>query len=703
MLPHSDRSRSQGGAGHCGLDLVEVERFRAALERHPRLRERLFTPAELAYCLSRGRPHLHLAARFAAKEAIGKLVGSGVVSWQEIEVAGGDPPRPVLRGRTAESANERGIERLEVSLSHVDTLAGACVMAVARSGGGTDMDYAKPEKHDDTHMGGRLLDGGVARGLCGAIGRDGARGPCAPPALLSFHDLYGRAAVFTPAQVRELDRAMIEDIGVPGPVLMERAALGVSALVQSRYVGRHTLIVCGPGNNGGDGLAAARQLHLAGHPTACVVTVSSPTELSPDAALNFHIAQKAGVNLRTGDVPDYLWDETELVVDCLLGTGARGEMRGRIGEWARRINAARARGVPVLAVDVPSGVDAADGSKAADTVVADLTVTFHAAKTGLVCPPGSEAAGEVVVWDIGLPASLEPEPDLWVVTADDINVPGRRVDDHKYRAGYVAVLAGSREYPGAAWLAAQASLRTGAGYVRLLMASGAADGLRDRLVEVVLQEVGAGDLFDDADVVLQTLADDRLGAAVIGPGLGRAGATAEAVRRVVLESTIPAVLDADGLFAFNGLAAGLRPRAGLVLTPHIGELAALLAVPVSEVAPSAVGAARRAAHETGQVVLLKGSSTVVVAPSGETRVITQGPPQLASAGTGDVLAGVVGALLAKGLEPLEAAYAGAWLHAEAGRYGAEEYPQGLPAGILLELLPSVISGHLYERGPSWTS
>ncbi|MBC7293986.1 MAG: NAD(P)H-hydrate epimerase, partial [Thermoleophilia bacterium] len=196
--------------------------------------------------------------------------------------------------------------------------------------------------------------------------------------LATFYSLAEKPRVFTPAQVRELDRVTIEEVGIPGPVLMERAALGVSLLVQTRFPNRHTLIVCGRGNNGGDGLAAARQLHLAGHPTACVVAVDSPHELSPDAALNFHAAQKVGVNLRLGAVPDYLWDETELVVDCLLGTGARGEITGRLAEWAQRINAAGGRGVPVLAVDVPSGVDAATGSVAKDAVAADLTITFHA-------------------------------------------------------------------------------------------------------------------------------------------------------------------------------------------------------------------------------------------------------------------------------------------------------------------------------------
>lgn len=670
-----------------GLDLVEIERFRKALARHPRLEERLFTQAEIGYCRSRGRPVLHLAARFAAKEAVGKLLGRGVVSWHEIEVTGrrsgseGDPPgtgapRVTLWGRTAQMAGERGIVDVGVSLSHVDSLAGACVVAMARPMGGTLMDERSDREYPEL---GADMDPG---------------GPYLPAQ---------RPAVFTPAQVRELDRATIEDMGIPGPVLMERAALGVSRLIRSRFLDKHTLVVCGPGNNGGDGLAAARQLHVAGHPVACVVAAGSPAELSPDAALNLRAAEKAGVNLRLGAVPDYLWDETELVVDCLLGTGATGELRGRPAEWAKLINAAGARGIPVLAVDVPSGVDATTGRVAKGAVAADVTITFHAAKSGLVCPPGSEAAGEVLVWDIGIPGSLEPEPDLWVVTDDDVNVPGRRVDDHKYRAGYVAVLAGSRAYPGAAWLASQAAYRTGAGYVRLLMAAGAADGLRSRLVETVLQEIGAGEHFTDADAALAVLADERLGGLVAGPGLGRHPDTVDAVRRTVLESVVPAVLDADGLFAFAGRAEELRRRPGLVLTPHVGELAVLLGAPVAEPAAAALPAARRAAAATGQVVLLKGSSTVIATPTGDARVVVQGPPQLASAGTGDVLSGIIGALLAKGLEPFEAAYAGAWIHAEAGRLGAITDPQGIMAGDLVELIPDVVVDRVYERGPSWRS
>lgn len=644
-----------------GFDLVEVPRFRKALARHPRLVERICTPAEAAYCRSKADPVPCLAARWAAKEAVAKLLGTGILDWHEIEIVSDRPPRVVLRGTTAERARVSGIGRIGLSLTHTARAAAASAVAPAEPEGETSR--------------------------AAVWGRDTVLRPLA---------LEERPFGLSPEQVRELDRATIAEVGVPGPVLMERAALGVAEVILRRYPRRHTLIVCGRGNNGGDGLAAARVLHLAGHPVACVVAAASAEELSGDAALNLRAAQGAGVNLRMGTVPDYLWDETELVVDCLLGTGAAGELRGTVREYARRIGAVAARGVPVVAVDVPTGVDAGSGRIAADTVVADVTVTFHAAKTGLLCPPGSEAAGEVLVWDIGIPGFLMPDPVVRVVTAAEAAVPGRRPDDHKYRAGFVVVVAGSRDYPGAAYLAATAAVRCGAGYVRLVTSPEAAAALRGRLVEVVVAEAGPDDGFAPAT-------DARAGALVVGPGLGRDPQTAAAVRRLLAGTAAPAVLDADGLLAYAGEAEILRARAGLVLTPHAGELAALLGVSATEVSEAPLAAARRAAEVTGQVVVLKGSSTVIAAQEGPVWVVAQGPPQLASAGTGDVLSGCIGALLAKGMMPLAAAKSGVWLHAEAGRRGAALHPQGLAAGDLVESLSLVAAEHVYERRPGWST
>ena len=408
------------------------------------------------------------------------------------------------------------------------------------------------------------------------------------------------------------------------------------------------------------------------------------------------------MNVRLGSAPEYLWDEAQLVVDCLLGTGASGELREPLAEWARRINDAGARGVPVVAVDVPSGVDAGDGGIAAGTVAADCTVTFHAAKPGLVCPPGSEAAGEVLVWDIGLPAFLEPEPELRVVTGADVVVPGRRADDHKYSAGFVGVVAGSTGLQRGGLPGGAGGGAGGAGYVRLVTPAGAAAVLRDRLVEIVVVESGPGDVLathgrsSTRHSTTPVWAPwwwgrDWAGLRRRSPPCGRWSPAAgpRSSSTPTASGPSPATLR---LCAEPGR---------LVLTPHAGELAQLLGVDTPEVTASALRAARRGAEATGQVVVLKGSSTVIAAPDGRVCVVVQGPPQLASAGTGDVLAGCVGAFLAKGLEPYEAAAAACWVHAETGRLWASRRSEGLVAADLIELLPDVVSAHVDERRPGW--
>jgi ADP-dependent NAD(P)H-hydrate dehydratase / NAD(P)H-hydrate epimerase len=662
--------------------------LRAALSGRPRLAERLFTPAERAWCLRRHDPVPAYAARVAAKEAVGKLLGTGITSWQEIEVTPGPPPGILLSGRAQAVARERGLGPIALSLTHSRMVAVATAGALGREG--------RPP-------GTPSASGAPGQGAAAAVGTEQGGEPVGHGAehILRVKGLHERSSGFSPEQMRELDRRTIEDMGIPGPVLMERAALGVTATVLERFPGRHALIVCGRGNNGGDGLAAARQLHLAGHPVACVVAASSAEDLTPDAALNLKAAQAVGVNLRLEQVPDYLWQESELVVDCLLGTGASGELREPYASWAARIDRAGERGVPILAVDVPSGVDAGDGSVAAGAVAASVTLTFHTPKSGLLAPPGSEAAGEVLVWDIGIPRWLEPEPDVRVVRADEVRIPGRRPDDHKYRAGFVAVVAGSRAFPGAALLTAQGAAVSGAGYVRLVAPAGVVDLLRERSLEVVVREAGAGYALAEPEKALEAVSDPSIGSLVVGPGLGRSEVTAAVVRALVRQSGKAAIIDADGLLAFAGRPEELAEHRGLVLTPHAGELAALLDEETRSVQRSHLAAARRGADATGQVVLLKGSTTVVACPGGETWTVPGGGPQLASAGTGDVLSGVIGTFLAKGMAPAEAAIGGAWVHAEAGRRAAVGRQGGVLARDVLEHLAGVVDQRSYERRPGW--
>ncbi|HVF13965.1 MAG TPA: NAD(P)H-hydrate dehydratase [Acidimicrobiales bacterium] len=452
--------------------------------------------------------------------------------------------------------------------------------------------------------------------------------------------------VVTPQEMAEIDRAAPEAIDV----LVGRAGQAVADAALDMMgggYGRWVLVVAGKGNNGADGRHAAARLGRRGVRVAVV-----------DAA----------------DPPPRVPDHFDLVVDAAYGTGFRGEYR-----------APDPGGVPVLAVDIPSGVDGLSGEAGPDAVRADRTVTFAALKPGLLFPPGRELSGRVDVVDIGLDVS---GATVHTVEWDDVDgwVPRRPVDTHKWKSA-VWVVAGSSGMTGAAYLAARAAMRAGAGTVRLgipgMAAQPTAGASAPPFLEVVVLPVpGEG---WDADV----LADlRRTKAIVVGPGLGRGDATGAAVRRLVGKADVPVVVDADGLHALGTAddADGLLERrtAPTVLTPHDGEYTRLAGHPPG---PDRLGAARDLASRTRATVLLKGPTTVIADPSGRALVSAAGDDRLATAGTGDVLAGVVGAYLAQGLDGLHAAASAAFVHGRAGHLG---WRHGLVAGDLLELLPAVL-------------
>jgi NAD(P)H-hydrate epimerase len=451
-------------------------------------------------------------------------------------------------------------------------------------------------------------------------------------------DDRGVIPVVTPEEMGAIDRAAPE----PVDVLIGRAGAATARaalrLLGGTY-GRRVTVLAGTGHNGDDGRAAAEWLRRRG--VRCRV-------LGPD------------------DRPDRV-APCDLVIDAVLGTGFRGGYR------APEV----APGVPVLAVDIPSGVDGRTGAAAERVLAATATVTFAALKPGLVLHPGAELAGPVEVADIGLDTS---SARAHLVTAGDVAAwfPDRPVDAHKWRSA-VWVVAGSPGMTGAAHLAARAAQRAGAGYVRLT-SPGVDDDPR-RPTEAVGLPAPAED-WDDT--VLEGV--DRVRALVVGPGLGRGDATRAAVRRLLAAAPVPVVVDGDGLTALgDDPASVLRDRsAPTVLTPHDGEFAGLTGGP-----PDAdrLEAARGLAAATRAVVALKGPSTVVAAPDGAVLVSTSGDERLATAGTGDVLSGVVGALLAAGLDAHRAAAAAAHLH---GRAGALGFRRGLVAGDLVDLLPAVL-------------
>lgn len=444
--------------------------------------------------------------------------------------------------------------------------------------------------------------------------------------------------VVTPDQMRAVDAAAPE----PVEVLIARAGAAVArsaiGLMGGAY-GRTVVVVAGPGNNGADGRVAAERLRERGASVRVVDAIDAPATLPP----------------------------CDLLIDAAFGTGFRGE-------WKAPDVVAAA----VLAVDVPTGLDGATGAAGPHTLRADRTVTFAAAKPGHVLGAGPDLVGELDIADIGLDVGV---PKISIVDADDVAawLPRRARSDHKW-AHAVRIVAGSAGMTGAAHLTAGAAQRTGAGYVAL--SSPGIDA--DAPVEVVDRRVPA---FDWADAVLDDL--PRYHALVIGPGLGREEYTVPSIVRVIDEAVVPLVVDGDGLFAMSWNAAGTPLHVGdravpTVLTPHDGEYGQLVG---SRPGDDRIEAARELVELTGAVVLLKGPTTVVAAPDDSVRLVTNGDQRLATAGTGDVLAGVVGALLAMGVDGPRAAAGGAWLHAEAAR----RLPAaGLIASDLIGRIPSVL-------------
>jgi ADP-dependent NAD(P)H-hydrate dehydratase / NAD(P)H-hydrate epimerase len=439
--------------------------------------------------------------------------------------------------------------------------------------------------------------------------------------------------------------------------LMERAGRAVAERTLRDFPeARSFTVVCGSGSNGGDGKIAARELEAAGKEVLVV-------EAKPEDA------QK---QLGTPHV----------LIDALFGTGFEGEPREGA---ARLIEQMNALGCPVLAVDLPSGVDASTGEVAGVAVEADITVTFHAAKVGHYVTPGAHFAGYVEVVDIGMP----PLQTRHARTTREILglVPRRAPRDNKYTAGYVIVAGGSRGMTGAPCLSALGAFRSDAGYVALAGPRSAVPVFENWVLEAVkhpLDEDSDGLVTEEAASAVLELCRRR-GSLAVGPGLGRSEGTKAFVKRLLAEAELPAVVDGDALF---GLEPTKWPEAR-VLTPHSGELARLLGVEAEWVDAHRLQAAEQAVERFACIVLLKGDGTLAAAP-GEGTLVCGGFPTLATAGTGDVLTGIVASFLAKGIEPLLAAAAAA----TAQHWAAVEAPQkdGLVASDLLDALPDALAG-----------
>lgn len=492
----------------------------------------------------------------------------------------------------------------------------------------------------------------------------------------------------TPQQMRAADSNAI-DAGTPGSVLMDRAGRAVARtairLMGGRY-GRRAAIVCGKGSNGGDGFVAARALLLEGVNVRCLL-VDDPSDVRGDAADHMDRFLRAGGRVDVFSAASC--DGADVIVDALFGTGFRGAAEGAA---ARAIEAMNSSPALTIAVDIPSGVDAATGAAPGPAVVADTTVAMAAQKIGSAVGPGAGLAGDVTIADIGIPIE---DADAWIATESDVSraVPRRASDAHKRSVGSVAVLAGSEGMSGAAMLTARAAIRMGAGYATVGLSRSI-----ERVVSAVLPEVLTKILTEEPQLGPDALAAfkdvlDRADSVAVGPGLGDGPGTRALVTQLLQDVATPCVLDADALNVLASDASALIERdAPTIVTPHPAELARLLRTDTSSIQSDRVEAAREAAELFGCIVVLKGARSLIARPDGRLIVNTSGSAHLATAGTGDVLTGAIAALVAAGMDPFEAAWAGVHLHGIAGEIAAAKHGgHGVIAWDVAEALPEAVA------------
>ncbi|MBZ9759581.1 NAD(P)H-hydrate dehydratase [Mesorhizobium sp. CA8] len=492
-----------------------------------------------------------------------------------------------------------------------------------------------------------------------------------------------RNELLSPAEMAEADRLAIAAGPLDGYRLMQRAGEAVAAVVLARYPGaKRVHVLCGPGNNGGDGYVVARLLAEAGVDVA--LWTSGKPRAGSDAAL-----AAADCALERHPLSAFTAEAGSLVVDAIYGAGLSKPLTG---DAKGAVDAVTRLNLPVIAIDLPSGVSGESGQILGSAFSAAVTVTFARKKPGHLLLPGRERCGEIVLADIGIrdeiidaiaPQAFENRPRLWIA-----NFPAPAVDTHKYRRGHASVFSGGPSATGAARLAALAAARSGAGAVTVLSPANAMQVNAAHLTSIMLRKV---DAIED---VHDLLGDRRPSAFVLGPGFGIGDKARDFTLAALAKNRQDGgveglVLDADGITSFRDAASTLfeaaaRPDApALIMTPHEGEFARLFADIAADKALSKLTKAREAALRANAMIVYKGADSVIASPDGRTAINSNGAPWLATAGSGDVLAGLIAGLLAQGMPAFEAACAGVWIHAEAGsRFGPGLIAEDLPLAMV---------------------
>lgn len=528
-----------------------------------------------------------------------------------------------------------------------------------------------------------------------------------PPSPTNLHQSGWTMKLVDAAEMRELDRRAIEEVGIPSLVLMENAGRTTYQILRREFphLAGPVAVVAGRGNNGGDGSVVARYLAQAGIPVT-IFLVAGRDQVRGDALVNLEIAARQGIEIVEVKAEKDLnplahhLARAGLIVDALLGTGLNSEVRGLLRLVIDEINHLRP---PVLAVDIPSGLCADTGQPLGAAVKAQVTVTYGWPKKGQILAPGRDYAGRLWQVDISIPPELAKDVAVELAEAGEMRtlLPARPFASNKGAFGHLVVLAGSEGKTGAAVLCSAGALRAGAGLVTLGVPASLNDILEVKITEAMTlplpEAIGDRALGIKALEPLQNFLENKT-ALALGPGLGTLPETVELVRHLARHLPSPMVIDADGVNALAGDPGWLKDAAGpRILTPHPGEMARFLGTTTQEVQADRLAAARGAAAQSGALVVLKGAQTLVADPQGRVSINSTGNPALASGGTGDVLTGLIGGFLAQRLTPWDAARLGVYLHGLAADYWVEQHgPRGLIAGDLLTIFPEML--HKFMQG-----